>query len=330
MKYKHFTIQEREQIQLRLWQKESLRAIATKLDRSPSSISRELKRHPPPKRHPYHPRLAHKQALQARRSRGRKERLKNTQVRSYVISHLKLRWSPQQIAGRIKIDLDYTISHEAIYQFIYAQIHRGGYGYLKLGGEDLRPYLRRRHKRRIRKGLRKSQRLPRFNGTSIEHRSLIVSARSRIGDWESDTVESCAGKPGVNTLLERTSGLYFITKLYDKTSISTKQAIVSRLHNLRIHTLTFDNGSENADWRSIENTLNTKTYFCHPYCSGERGSNENTNGLLRDFFPKRTDFTTIPCRELTTVEYLLNTRPRKRLYWKTPLEVFNKSVALEG
>ncbi len=178
--------------------------------------------------------------------------------------------------------------------------------------------------------MRKTKQLARFNGVSIEHRPAVVDSRSRIGDWETDTVESIRGKVGVNTLLERRSGLYFVTKLKSSKSSDTTQAIISRLKNMPVHTITLDNGSENAGWQELETILNTKTYFCHPYCSGERGSNENTNGLLRDYFPKKTDFTTIKEEELSYVEYLLNTRPRKRLHWKTPLEVFNESVALGG
>mgnify|MGYP000441070485 CR=1 FL=1 len=331
MKYQHFRIEEREKIQEMLWQKQSVRAIAKKLDRSPSSISREIKRNLPKEHYQYTPRLAHEKATKKRKSRGRKDRLKDSRVRAYVTEKLKLRWSPEQISGRISLDIPgYSISHEAIYQYIYAQVHRNGYGNVKPGHEDLRHCLRRRRKRRIRKGLRNTHKLPRFNGVSIEQRPAVVKKKLRIGDWETDTVESCKGKAGVNTLLERKSGLYFVTKLTDSTSFATKQAIMSRLSYLPIYTLTLDNGSENACWRELEKELSIKTYFCHPYCSGERGGNENTNGLLRDYFPKKTDFSTIPKIDLSRAEYLINTRPRKRLNWRTPLEVFNASVALEG
>ena len=231
----------------------------------------------------------------------------------------------------MKYELDHqSISHEAIYQFIYSQVHRKGYGYLKPDGIELRHHLRRQNKRRTHKGLRKTKKLPRFNGVSIEERPSVVDRRSRVGDWETDTVESKQHRAGVNTLLERKSGLYFITKLKSSKSIDTTKAIISRLQNVPVYTLTMDNGSENAGWEDMEKFLNIKTYDCHPYCSGERGSNENTNGLLRDYFPKKTDFTTIKEEELVYVEYLLNTRPRKRLNYRTPLEVFNGSVALGG
>lgn len=120
-----------------------------------------------------------------------------------------------------------------------------------------------------------------------------------------------------------------MTKLNTSTSSDTTKAVVTRLKNLPVHTITLDNGSEHAGWQELEQQLNTKTYYCHPYCSGERGGNENTNGLLRDYFPKKTDFTRIKEEELSYVEYLLNTRPRKRLNWKTPLEVFSEGVAFQ-
>lgn len=331
MKYTHLSIEEREKIQELLWNKKSIRYIAKELGRSPSSISRELKKNTTPIRERYTPRQAQERALKKRSSRGRIQRLKNHDIRHYVIEKLELRWSPEQISGRIEYDVaNQYISHEAIYQFIYAQVHRSGYGLLKSDGIELRHHLRRRKKRRTHKGMRNTKKLSRFDGTSIEQRPAVVDKRIRIGDWETDTVESVRGKAGVNTLLERRSGLYFVTKLNTPASSDTTEAIISRLTNLPVHTITLDNGSENAQWKKLEYQLSTKTYYCHPYCSGERGSNENTNGLLRDYFPKKTDFTTIKQEELSYVEYLLNTRPRKRLGYRTPLEVFNESVALEG
>lgn len=331
MAYKHLNIEERERIQELRWQHKSIRYIAKELGRSPSSISRELKKNTTSIRERYTPRQAQERTLKKRKSRGRTERLKNNDIRQYVIEKLQLRWSPEQIAGRLSIDLPtHSISHEAIYQFIYAQVHRQGYGLLKLDGIELRHHLRRRKKRRTHQGMRKTKQLPRFSGVSIEQRPSVVDRRFRIGDWETDTVESIHHKPGVNTLLERRSGLYFVTKLTSSYSEATTHAIVTRLRHLPVHTITLDNGSENARWQELEDQLNATTYYCHPYCSRERGSNENTNGLLRDYFPKKTDFTKISQEELSYVEYLLNTRPRKRLNWKTPLEVFSEGFALGG
>jgi len=330
-KNKHLTIKERETIQLMLWEKKSIRMIAKKLNRPPSTVSREIERNLPPERRVYAPRLAHQRALEKRKSRGRKDRLKNEKIRSYVISHLKKKWSPEQIAGRIQSDINERISHEAIYQYIYYQIHRNGYGDLKPNCEDLRIYLRRKRKRRVSKGARRCQRCFKPKGTIIDERPAIVEERKRIGDWESDTVESKNYKPGINTLVERQTGLVFISKLFDKTSKSTTTAIVKRLNFLpekAKQTITFDNGTENSNWQELERKTNVKTFFCHTYSSWERGTNENTNGLIRDYFPKKTDFTKVSDREIKRVEHDLNNRPRKRLNYKTPLEVF--SVALRG
>lgn len=331
MRYTHFSIEEREIIQIGLWQKESIRSMAKKLGRSPASVSREIRRNLPPEHRRYTPRLANERAMAHRRIRGRVERLKNDTVRRYVISHLKRRWSPEQISGRIKADLGETISHEAVYQFIYAQIYQNGWGYLKPGQEDLRIYLRRRRKRRIHKGTRKCRRMPSFQGVSIDLRPDIVDKRIRIGDWESDTVESISHKPGINTCVERKTGFVLMTKLPDKKSQATMKAIEKRMADFPDNakrTITFDNGFENRNWKELENQTGLRTYFAHPYHSWERGTNENTNGLIRDYFPKKTDFTTIREAELSFVEGELNARPRKRLGWKTPLEVF--SVALQG
>lgn len=331
MKYKHFRVEERETIQTMRWQKQSVRSIATALGRSPSSVSREIKRNFPKQHKVYTPRVAHERALEKRKSRGRKDRLKNESLRTYVVSHLKKGWSPEQISGVAKQEKVGSISHEAIYQYVYAQVHRKGYGYLKPGCEDLRIYLRRRQKRRRHKGLRRCQRVLKPRGTSIELRPHIVNKRSRVGDWESDTVESCNHKPGVNTLLERKTGYFLITRVKDKTSSATVSAIRSRMQFLPNEikkTITLDNGSENQDWQSIEELTGLKTFFAHPYSSHERGSNENANGLLREYFPKGTDFTTVSDEEIAQVEYTLNTRPRKRYGWKNPLQMM--SVALRG
>jgi IS30 family transposase len=295
MKYKHLSILEREKLQELYWQKKSIRSISEVLNRSSSSISRELKRNFPKELKSYTPRLANERALFKRSCRGRKERLKTKEIKEYVISHLKERWSPEQISIRIKIDLNQSISHEAIYQFIYYQVHREGYGYLKPNHEDLRMYLRRRRKRRQKKGTRKYQKVFETSGISIDERPEVVNQRKRIGDWESDSVESKDHNPGVNTLLERKSGLYLITKLKNKTSMATVCAIEKRMNQFPKKvkkTMTFDNGKENQSWKLLEEKTSIKSYFAHPYHSWERGSNENANGLLRDYCFSQNTFCT--------------------------------------
>jgi IS30 family transposase len=327
MKFKHFRIEEREKIQELLWQKASVRSIAKVLNRSPSSVSREINRSIPLQRS-YRPRLANERALRKRKSRGRKLRLKNQFIRRYVFTKLKAGLSPEQIAGRLHLEHpEEKISHEAIYQYIYSHVHRQGWGLMKIGYHDLRKYLKRRHKRRGQRGMRSVQRVLRPKGPSIDDRPQEVETRKTVGHWETDSVISRKSKVGLNTLVERKTGLVFITKISNGTADITKEAVKKRLGILPTdlrQTITSDNGSENAFFNQIETELGILWFFAHPYCSGERGTNENTNGLIRWYFPKGTDFATIPDETIQAVENTLNNRPRKRLGWKTPLEVFNE------
>jgi IS30 family transposase len=266
--------------------------------------------------------------MRKRRSRGRTLRLKNDSVRSYVTSHLFRRWSPEQIAGRMRQEIGETISHEAIYQYIYAQLQPGN-GLPRKGCLDLRPYLRRRKKARSPKGMRRREKLFIPSRFTIDARPSVVASRSRLGDWEGDTVESVLHKPGVNTLVERKTGLVFVTKLEGKTSADTIAAVSKRFEILPPslkHTLTLDRGRENRRFEELEEKTGLRCFLAHAYHAWERGTNENTNGLLRDYFPKKTDFAMIPEEELAYVERELNSRPRKRLGWRTPYEAV--SVAL--
>jgi IS30 family transposase len=329
MAHKQLTVQEREEIQQGLWKKESIRSIAKRLGRSHSTIVREVNKNLPSERRVYTPRLANERAQEKRKSRGRTDRLKNETTRAYVVEHLRERWSPEQIAGRMKLEGVGSISHEAIYQFIYAQVHRGGNGWVRPGKEDLRPYLRRKQKKRQRHGSRKGQRIFKPNGRSIDERPEIVDLRSRMGDWEGDTVESKDHAPGVNTLLERKSGLFLVTKVRDKTGRATAETVAARMQGIpkkAKHTLTVDNGPENRDWQTVEELTGLDCFFAHPYHSWERGANENANGLLRDYYPKKTDFRLVPDDELAAVEYALNTRPRKRHGFLSPLEIWSGAI----
>jgi IS30 family transposase len=287
-----------------------------------------MKKNFPSEHRRYSPRLAQHRAEYNRHRRGREERLKSEDVRSYVVAHLKRRWSPEQISIRIPLDLHQTISHEAIYQYVYHLV-RDGSNLIKPGIEDLRPYLRRRRRIRRPKGSRRCERVFKPHGPSIEDRPLVVNQRKRVGDWEGDTVESKDHRPGLNTLVERKTGFLMMTRLKGKTSAATVGAMACRFRempNAVKKTVTLDNGPENKDWQSIEQKIGLKCFFAHPYCSGERGTNENTNGLIRDFFPKKTDFDMISDEELHFVEQELNSRPRKRLKGRTPLEAMSGAL----
>jgi transposase, IS30 family len=336
MNYKHLSILEREKIQELLWQKKSLRYIAQTLGRSPSSVSREIKRNLPKERHIYTPRLAQERARTKSKSRGRTDGLKSTEVREYVLKHLKLGWSPEQIAALAETHTGTSISHEAIYQYIYAQVYRKGCGYIKPGKEDLRPYLARARKRRMRKGLQKPQRICKGLLPSIEDRPISVLRRSEVGHWEDDSiVYSPTSLIRLRTTNERVSGIVFIEKTSNRTMKESNRITYKRLGMLPKKyrkTLTRDRGPENMGYVELEKNLGIKCYFAHAYSSWERGSNENLNGLIRRFLPKGTDFSTVSEQQIKDIEYLLNSRPRKRLGWKTPYEVFYEmtGVALGG
>jgi transposase, IS30 family len=181
MKYTQLTVEERETIQELLWQEQSVRDIAKALGRSPSSISREIKRNQTPKKQLYRPRLAHHKAVERRSSRGGRKLDGNDQLLTYVKTQLKLGWSPEQIAAKSLELTGVRISYETIYQYIYAQIHRKGRGYIKPGHEDLRPYLARRHSRRMKQGFRKPHRICKGPLPSIDDRPGEVLARTVVG-----------------------------------------------------------------------------------------------------------------------------------------------------
>lgn len=328
--YHHLTIEERETIQAMLWEKQSVRSIARTLKRPPSTISREINGNIPEEQRRYTPRLADERARVRQQKKSSRPRLKEELIQTYVIEKLKERWSPEQIAGTIETDHKKHISHEAIYQFIYSQYHRGGNG--RCVGLDLVPYLRRRHKRRYRKYIPfKENRAIIKNKISIERRPRYIEKRKQLGHWETDSIVSMQSTASLNTLVERSSGLVKISKVPDTTAAETRKALMQRLAPLSPkmrRTITSDNGHEFAEHLTVQRELALKYYFCHTYASWERGTNENTNGLIRDYFPKKTDFTKVSDEEIQKVEHALNTRPRKRHRWKTPLQIFNRGVAL--
>jgi len=318
-----------------LWAKSSIRAIARELKRSPSSVSREIERNRPPERNRYTPRLAQERATEHRKKRGREERLKNDVLRSYVISHLKLGWSPEQIAATTKDAVGASISHETIYQFVYARVSKAS-NLMYRHQEDLRPYLARHRRARMHKGMRKPYRIDKGPLPSIESRPCDVNERNDIGHWEDDSIVCSPTIPvRLRTTNERKSGIVFIDKADDRTMAEANRITMKRFESLPPHlrkTLTRDRGSENFGYEELQEKLGIQCFFAHAYHSWERGSNENTNGLIRRFFPKKTDFRSVTDEEIRMVERLLNSRPRKRLGWKTPYEVFYEltGVALES
>ena len=331
------TLRERIDIEQKYMYGASITEIAQYINRNKSTVLRELKGKDRTGVNKYRADVAHVKALNRISQRGNTKKLdKNKELLSYVKEKLKKGWSPEQISGRLTLDygndISMNISHEAIYQYIYAQIYRGGNGNVKKGCEDLRPYLTLRRKRRAKKGFRKAQKLERREKLpSIEQRPSIIDKRSRIGDWEDDLLVSKKSKVCIKSVNERRSGVVFFGKSKDGKAKNTDTVLFDKLKNIPseyLKTLTRDNGTENMNWGKVQEKLGVDVYFAHPYHSWERGSNENCNGLLRRFFPKGTDWSKISDEEIARAEYLINTRPRKRLGWRTPAEVFYQETGV--
>lgn len=325
---KRLNLNERIQIEIQYSQGRNMVEIAKHLGngRNKSTISREIDGRPRKGGGRYKAYEANCRAVERESRRGKRHRLKNEAIRKYVSEKMKLGWTPEQIEMRIGKELGkkYSISYEAIYQFVYSQVHRGGNGKLKEGCEDLRPFLARRHTRRQKKGFRKAQKAERAVLPSIDNRPKVVEERTEIGHFEGDTIVSRESKPRLKTLNERSCGVVMIGKTKDGTTEECNRVALERMIEFPEEyrkTLTQDRGTENFDYKPLETGLNISCYFAHAYCSQERGSNENLNGLIRRYFPKGTDFSKITDIEIMRVEGLLNNRPRKRFGGLTPCEV---------
>lgn len=330
----NLTLRERIDIEKKYTYGETITDIAKYLKRNKSSISREIAGRPPTGVGKYQADIAHKKALERIKNRGNVSKLKkNKKLLNYAREKLKIGWSPEQISLRLPIefkkDESMRICYEAIYEYIYDQINSNGK--VKKNCEDLRMYLPRRHKKRVKKGFRQARKMHKEPLPSIEDRPKEVEKRKKIGHWEDDYLVSRQSKICIKSVNERKSGIVFFGKTKDGTAKAGDNVLFEKLNkipNKYLKTLTRDNGAENKDYKNVQDKLNLKVFFAHPYCSYERGSNENCNGLFRRFFPKRTDFSKIDDEEIEKVEHLINTRPRKRLGGYTPAEVFLKETGV--
>jgi transposase, IS30 family len=324
--FSQLTLEDRIKIEIKYREGLGVNAIARYLGngRTGSSVSREIGGKPRRGMGKYQAHINHAKAL-TRRLGKKPARLKSSLIRSYMNEKLKLGWSPEQISIRLPIDHPGNeISYEAIYQFIYAQIRLQGNGKAKNGCEDLRQYLPRRHKRRQTKGFRQARKMYRPTLPSIENRPAVVDRRKQVGHWEDDTMVSRQSTERLKTINERVSGVVLIGKMTEGTIRESNRVVNERLGKIPEHirkTLTRDRGTENFGYEELEKTLHISCYFARAYCSQDRGLNENVNGLIRRFFPKKTDFSKVSDEEINRVEFLLNSRPRKRHGGKTPLEV---------
>jgi len=308
--YTQLTQEERYQIYILKKAEYSQAQIAELLERDKSTISRELRRNRGLKG--YRPQQAHNLALRRRYDKAQ-PRI-GDQIWQQVEALIREEWSPEQIVGRIAMEQRVSISHEWIYQYIYANQRSGG---------DLYRYLRCQKLRRKRYGTYDRRgRIP--NQVSIDERPAIVDSKRRFGDWEGDTVIGKGHRGALVTLVERKSLYTVIRSVLHKTAKAVRSAVVDGLTPYIdwVHTITYDNGREFADHEGMASDLDARIYFAHPYASWERGLNENTNGLIRQYFPKDRDLTTVTKHEVEEAMDKLNHRPRKSLGYRTPYEVF--------
>ena len=316
--YKQLTQSQRYQIKALLKSGQNQTKIAKIIGVHKSTISRELKRNRGQRG--YRPTQAEGKALSRRNWERR--RIK-AETWAWVEEKIRKDWSPEQVKLWMETYEETSVSHEWIYQHIYADKRAGG---------DLHKHLRSQKKRRKRYGSydRRGQ-IP--HRVSIEQRPAIVDQRKRLGDWEADTVIGKKSRYALVTLVDRMSRFTLIKKINQRTASATKSAIIQMLkpYKLKTLTITCDNGREFTAHQDMASVLDAEVYFAHPYASWERGTNENTNGLLRQYFPKGSDFSKITNEQVRFAENRLNTRPRKCLGARTPVMVFFKlsDVALD-
>ena len=316
MSYTHLTLEELFCLAELLNKGSSIRAIARILERSPSTISREIKRNKSKKG--YNGWRAYSMAVHRRRKPRKSSLQLDPEKQRYVITHIQEGWTPEQIAERWKLEHpDSTLSCSTIYR----HIKRG-----LIPGISRKVHLRRHGKRKVNRSLNEKCRTIHPDRLITEWPDVITN-RIRFGDWEGDTVWGAKGKGGLVTLVDRKSGYLCAALLRTREAAETRAALVSALEGLPVHSISFDNGPEFAEFRTIETQLDTMVYFAQPHKPWQRGCNENANGLLRFFFPKGCDFLNVSQEELQFVVSLINNRPRKRLAWLSPSE-FLFGVAL--
>ncbi|MEW7354109.1 IS30-like element IS30 family transposase [Escherichia coli] len=324
----HLTLSEREEIRAGLSAKMSIRAIATALNRSPSTISREVQRN---RGRRYYKAVDANNRANRMAKRPKPCLLdKNLPLRKLVLEKLEMKWSPEQISGWLRRtkprQKTLRISPETIYKTLYFR-SREALHHLNI--QHLRRSHSLRHGRRhTRKGERGTINI--VNGTPIHERSRNIDNRRSLGHWEGDLVSGTKNSH-IATLVDRKSRYTIILRLRDKDSVSVNQALTDKFLSLPSElrkSLTWDRGMELA--RHLEFTVSTgvKVYFCDPQSPWQRGTNENTNGLIRQYFPKKTCLAQYTQHELDLVAAQLNNRPRKTLKFKTPKEIIERGVAL--
>ena len=327
LSYTHFTLEERICLQELLSKGYSMRKIADILDRNVSSVSREIKRNkskyhtkkPSNNKYRYHAWRAQTLTIMRRREHKNYRLTPDTKAWDYVVDKLNLFWTPEQISNRWRIDYpeETVIGISTIYRYI-----KSG----KFKGITRKTHLRRRGKKKV----------PTTSNFNPIHPNHIIpewpdeiKQRSRIGDWEGDTVYGGTGKGLLITQVDRKTRYLRAALIPSRNSTITKNEMIKLLKDYPVKSISLDNGSEFSEFEEIEKELDTIIYFAEPHKPWQRGTNENTNGLIRFFFPKGFDFRTITQDDVDYVVNLINNRPRKVLGWKSPAEAFlNECVAL--
>lgn len=330
--YRRLSGREREEISRALARGEVQTAIAHRLSRNPATLSREIARNGGMSGYRAFSAGRKAEAQASSRRHGKRRLLAEDRLRIYILAKLKKRWSPEEIVKRLKEeyprDMTMRISHEAIYQYIYV-LPRGG---LK---RTLIRALRQERAWRRKKSIRRNSEELRgkiADMLSIEERPKEVADRTIPGHWEGDLIMGKYKRTALGTLVERTTRKTLLVPLKAKDAESVRRAYARALQALPrslAKTLTYDQGKEMSEHKQFTIDTGILVYFAHPGSPWERGTNENTNGLIRQYFPKGTDFSKITVREIKRVERELNDRPRAVLQWKKPDEVFNQLVALK-
>ena len=309
---KQLTLSQRYHIAVLLSEGKMQKDIAEKIGTSRSTLSRELQRNGG--RENYDPDQAHQRAIKLRQIAQKAIKMSFTVIQ-WIELKIRIEWRPEQIAAKIHEALGVNISHERIYQHIWQNKRRGG---------TLYRHLAQSGKRRKKYGS-KDKRGQIVNRVSIDERPKVVDEKSRLGDWEIDTVIGKNHQGALVTIVERVSKFTLIAKVLNKQADTVTEATITLLKPYqgdKLFTITADNGKEFAGHEKISQELDLDVYFAHPYSSWERGVNENTNGLIRQYFPKGSSFENITEADVEKVMDRLNHRPRKTLNYKTPFEVF--------
>jgi transposase, IS30 family len=316
--YKQLTYEQRCQIEALKKSGISQQAIAALITVSQSSVSRELSRNSGLRGYRHH--QAHQKMITRRQATARPHKM-TAQLMDEIDDKLFLKWSPEQISGWLLVEQDICISHEIIYQYVWADKATGGYLYKHLRRRA------RKYKSRGSNGKTRSGQIK--NRISIDERPMVVDEKSRVGDWEIDTVIGKNHSGALVTIVERVTMFTVSMRVKSKRAKEVMAATLALLMPFKglVHTITSDNGKEFAYHEQIAASLECDFYFAHPYHSWERGLNENTNGLLRQYFPKCTDFKIVSAVVVKQSLDELNNRPRKTLAFKTPAVLMQHELA---